>query len=85
MTAKNINKSIGYVSSPVRARRRAQVTAGIVVPADAIRHLVAAAAYFRAARYRAVGVEGCRSDDQCAAAMELEALLRRHNIKSASG
>ena len=85
MTADKVNKSIGYKRSLGPGERRARLVAGIVVPPDEKQRLVVAAAYFRAARHRHVGAEGCREQDECAAAMELEALLRRHNINPDGG
>jgi len=82
MTADKSNKSIGCKQTLGPGRQRVRFAAGIVVPADEKRRLVAAAAYFRAARHRHVGAEGCREQDACAAAMELEGLLQRHNINT---
>ena len=53
----------------------------IQIPPEARRHLVAAAAYFRAARYRKVDAEGYRVDDKSAAEAELDELLKRHHIE----
>ncbi len=79
MTAKKYYKSTSYNTPPGADQQRCGGAAGVSVPADEKRRLVVAAAYFRAARHRPVGAEGCRSNDVYAAAMELEAVLRRHN------
>ncbi len=53
----------------------------IQIPPEARRHLVAAAAYFRAARYRKVDAEGYRVDDKSAAETELDELLKRYHVE----
>ena len=85
MTANKPNKAVTYAQSGVPEPVRSRLVTDIAVPADEKRRLVVAAAYFRAARHRHVGAEGCREQDECAAAMELEALLRRHNINPDGG
>ncbi|MDP1535742.1 MAG: hypothetical protein Q8L95_00985 [Burkholderiales bacterium] len=55
--------------------------AAIRIPPEARRHLVAAAAYFRAARYRKVDAEGYRVDDKSAAEAELDELLKRYHVE----
>jgi hypothetical protein len=85
MTANKPDKAGTYVQSGAPEGVRPRLVTGIAVPQDEKRCLVAAVAYFRAARHRHVGTEGCREQDACAAAMELEALLRRHNINPDRG
>lgn len=40
-----------------------------------------AVAYFKAARHRDVGADGCRADDECKALMELDRVLKSHQIR----
>lgn len=53
----------------------------LVVPEAERQRLVAAAAFFRAARYRDIGADGCRDDDRCKVASELDAVFRRHHVR----
>jgi len=75
---KKIYKSSIKVSGPVRPKR---VDGGVRIPEDEKQHLVAAAAYFRAARHRQLAAGECRKDDECAAAAELDAVLKRHDAR----
>lgn len=81
MTAKKVIKSIGCENDSVAAPEFSRA-APVVCPVldEEKLHLVAAVAYFRAARYRHVGEEGCRKDDACNATSELEEILKRHQL-----
>jgi hypothetical protein len=79
MTGKKPEKSSSSPPTAGTSRRRG---AGVLhIPQETKQHLVAAAAYFRAARYRDIGADGCRKDDECDAAIEIEAVLARHHVQ----
>ncbi len=78
MTRKKSAKSTMNAKTAVTRRRSA---GSLRIPKEAKQHLVAAAAYFRAARYRDIGAGGCRKDDECDATIELEAVLARHHVQ----
>ncbi len=81
MNAKKVIKSTGCRNDAVAAPEFTRA-APVVCPVldEEKLHLVAAAAYFRAARYRHVGEEGCRKDDARNATSELEEVLKRHHL-----
>ncbi len=78
MVKKKPLKSDIRTAKPAKRRR---VSVKVVIPKDEKQHLVTAAAYFRAARYRDLCAGECRKDDERAAAAELEALLKRHHVQ----
>lgn len=81
MVKKRSLKSNIMTAATTKPAKRQRVSVGVVIPEDEKQHLVTAAAYFRAARYRDLCADECRKDDKRAAAAELEALLKRHHAQ----
>lgn len=81
MVEKKPFKSNVGTAANAKLEKRRRVSGRVVIPEDEKQHLVVDAAYFRAARYRDVGADGCRKEDECAAAIELESVLKRHGIR----
>jgi hypothetical protein len=65
--------------APARKRKR---PGAVVVPSTARRSLVEDVAFFRAARFRALGPGDCRAEDLCAAEAEIKAILKKKRKRS---
>ena len=74
MVTRNTLQSMPYGVSTRKSRRRIAVAVS-VLPEDR-RQLVKALAYFRAAQFRTVGADGCRSDDLRDAQKRLDTVLQ---------